>query len=77
MYDAPDRQDLARRNLNAFSNGVVMHTGSPATLGGGPNRYGARIVFEISPFDQLRDDSGGSFELAGFPASIVREDHCA
>jgi hypothetical protein len=52
-----------------------MYEGSRATLGSGPNEYTARIVFEISSLDHLKDDSGGSFDLVGYPARINRQDH--
>jgi hypothetical protein len=52
-----------------------MHEGSPVTRGSGPEAYTARIVFEISGFDKWKDDSCGTFDLSGFPASISRQDH--
>jgi hypothetical protein len=51
-----------------------MHEGLPATRGTGPEEYTARVAFEMSAFDQLKDGLS-SFELGGFPARLDRRDH--
>jgi hypothetical protein len=51
-----------------------MYTGSPATEGCGVERYTARLIFEVSQFDQV-EESNSSFELAGFTAEIKHHDH--